>query len=282
MNITDQAGRSLQLSDNIQRIVSLAPSNTEIIYALKAGDLLCGVTEYCDYPPEAKLKKKVGGYSTVDIQRIKGIKPDLILAGMIHLKEVLPQLEKLNYNTLVLEANSTDELFQAIKLCGICTGRQRTADLLATSLQKRAQAVTAKTSLMSRNRRPKVYYLHELQTWKTFGAKTIGDTLTELAGGYNVGRDFGDYYPYPTIEDIVRSNPDIIIAETGYGQNPEEPLQVIHSEERLSGTKARVENRIYGIDSDLISRAGPRLVEGLEQLARIIHPEISWDVDVDV
>jgi iron complex transport system substrate-binding protein len=281
MNVTDQAGRSLQLSGNIQRIVSLAPSNTEIIYALKAGDLLCGVTEYCDYPPEAKLKKKVGGYSTVDIQRINGIKPDLILAGMIHLKEVLPQLENLNYNTLVLEANSTDELFQAIKLCGICTGRQSTADLLAASLQKRAQAVTVKTSLLSRNRRPRVYYLHELHTWKTFGAKTIGDTLTELAGGYNVGRDFGDYYPYPTIEDIVRSNPDIIIAETGYGQNPEEPLQVIHSEERLSGIKARVENRIYGIDSDLISRAGPRLVEGLEQLARIMHPEISWDVDVD-
>ena len=96
-----------------------------------------------------------------------------------------------------------------------------------------------------------------------------------------MGRDFGDYYPYPTIEDIVRSNPDIIIAETGYGQNPEEPLQVIHSEERLSGIKARVENRIYGIDSDLISRAGPRLVEGLEQLARIMHPELLNGVDGD-
>jgi iron complex transport system substrate-binding protein len=103
-----------------------------------------------------------------------------------------------------------------------------------------------------------------------------------LAGGYNVGRDFGDYYPYPAMKDIIRSNPDIIIAETGYGQNPEEPLRVVRSEERLSGVKARVENRIYGINSDLISRAGPRLVEGLEQLARIIHPELFDGVDGDI
>lgn len=281
INITDQAGRSLQLPDNMRKIVSLAPSNTEIVYALKAGDLLCGVTEYCDYPPEAKLKKKVGGYSTVEIQRINKIKPDLILASMIHLEEVVPQLEKLSYHILVLEANSIDELLQAIKLCGICTGRQSTADLLAASLRKRAEAVTAKISKLSRNRKPRVYFLHEYQTWKTFGARTIGDTLTELAGGYNVGRDFGDYYPYPTMEDIIRSNPDIIIAETGYGQNPEEPLQVIRSEERLSRVKARMENRIYGINSDLISRAGPRLVEGLEQLAGILHPELLFGVDGD-
>lgn len=272
--VTDQAGRSVQLSSTIHKIVSLAPSNTEIVYALGADDLLCGVTEYCDYPQEARQKPKVGGYSTVEIDKIKQAKPDLILAGMIHLKAVLPQLEQLGYPVLVLEASSIAGLLQAIKLCGQCTHKESTADLLIASLRKRAESITSKTSNLPANLRPKVYFLHEYQTWKTFGAMTIGDALTEMAGGYNVGRDFGDYYPYPTLEDIIKSNPDIIIAEIGYGQNPEEPLRVARSEECLSKVKARKEGRIYGINSDLISRAGPRLLDGLEQLAQILHPEL--------
>lgn len=272
--VNDQSGRSVKLPGAVHRIVSLAPSNTEIVYALSAGDLLCGVTEYCDYPQEARQKPKVGGYSTVEIDKIKQVKPDLILAGTIHLKSILPQLEQLGYTVLVMEASSISGLLQAIKLCGQCTAKESAADLLIASLQKRAETITSKTSGLPDNRRPRVYFLHEYQTWKTFGAMTIGDTLTEMAGGYNVGRDFGNYYPYPTFEDIIRSNPDIIIAEIGYGQKPEEPLRVARSEERLSGVNARKEGKIYGINSDLISRAGPRLVDGLEQLARILHPEL--------
>ena len=273
-DITDQAGREIRLSVNMQRIVSLTPGNTEIVYALGAGDMLAGVTEYCDYPPEARQKPRVGGFSTVEIDRITELKPDLVLAGLIHLKSVVSELEVLDYPVLVLDASNIDGLLRAIEILGRITGNSNTAESLVASLRKRSLAITSITENLPAKQRPKVYFLHEAETWKTFGTKTIGDALTDLAGGYNVGRDFGEYYPYPSMDDIVRSNPDIIIAEIGYGQNPNEPLQVARSEERLAGVKASIEGRIYGINSDLVSRAGPRLVDGLEKLAGIIHPQL--------
>jgi iron complex transport system substrate-binding protein len=273
-DVTDEAGREIRLSTDIQRIVSLTPGNTEIMYSLGASDMLVGVTEYCDYPPEARQKPRVGGFSTVKIDRITEFKPDLVLAGLIHLKSVVSELEVLNYPVLVLDASNIDGLLRAIGIMGRITGSGNTAESLIASLRKRSEAITSKTKNLSNNQRPKVYFLHEAETWKTFGTKTIGDALTDLAGGYNVGRYFGEYYPYPSMDDIVRSNPDIIIAEIGYGQNPDEPLQVACSEERLAGVTASLEGRIFGIDSDLVSRAGPRLVDGLEKLAGIIHPEL--------
>jgi iron complex transport system substrate-binding protein len=244
------------------------------MYALGASDMLVGVTEYCDYPPEARQKPRVGGFSTVEIDRITELKPDLVLAGLIHLKSVVSELEVLEYPVLVLDASNIDGLLRAIEILGRITGNSNTAESLIASLRKRSEAIISKTKNLPDNQRPKVYFLHEAETWKTFGAKTIGDALTDLAGGYNVGRDFGEYYPYPNMDDIVCSNPDIIIAEIGYGQNPNEPLQIACSEERLAGVTASIEGRIFGIDSDLVSRAGPRLVDGLEKLAGIIHPEL--------
>ncbi len=273
-DITDQAGREIRLNSDIQRIVSLTPGNTEIMYALGAGDMLAGVTEYCDYPLEARQKPRIGGFSTVDIDRITELKPDLVLAGLIHLKSVVSELEELDYPVLVLDASNIDGLLLAIEILGRITNNSNAAESLITSLRKRSLAITSKTESLPDKQRPKVYFLHEAETWKTFGAKTIGDALTDLAGGYNVGRDFGENYPYPSMDDIVRSNPDIIIAEIGYGQNPNEPLQVARNEECLAGVTASIEGRIYGIDSDLVSRAGPRLVDGLEKLAGIIHPQL--------
>lgn len=272
--ITDQANRKVNLEVKPRRILSLAPSLTEIVYALGADDLLCGVTEYCDYPKEAKSKPQICGYSTVDINRIPEMKPDLILAGQIHLRETLPQLEELGYSVLVLEASTIEGLLEAIQIAGVCTNRKYTAESLVKSLRERIELITSKTALLAKNERPKVYILHESETWKTFGSMTIGDTLVDLAGGYNIGRDFGQYYPYPSFEDIIKSDPDIIIAETGYGENPEEPLQVARQEPRLSETSARRSGRIFGVNSDLVSRAGPRLVDGLEQLAHMINPEL--------
>ncbi|MEN8614015.1 cobalamin-binding protein [Dehalogenimonas sp. THU2] len=272
LSITDHAGRSVTIEIPKHKIISLAPSNTEMVYALGAQELLHGVTEYCDFPEAAKLIPRVGGYTTVDIDIINEIQPDLILAGTIHLKGIVSKLEELGYPVIVLESNTISGMLTAIEIIGQCTGKEAVAEQLVESLRARAEAVTDKTKDLPVEKRPRVYYLHESQTWKTFGAKTIGDTLTDLAGGYNIGRDFGEYYPYPTFSDIVNSNPDIIIAETGYGENPMEPLNIALNEPAIESTKARKSGRVYGISSDLVGRAGPRMVEGLEELARIFHP----------
>ncbi|AII58998.1 precorrin methylase [Dehalococcoides mccartyi CG4] len=272
--ITDQAGRQVHFGCLPQRIISLAPSLTEIVYALGAEDLLKGVTDYCDYPPEARNKPRAGGYSTVDVDQIGKIQPDLILAGQIHLKDIAPRLEALGYPVLVLEPSTVEGLLETIRIVGKCTGRAKAAELLAESLGRRTDFITAKIASLSPEKRPLVYVLHECQTWKTFGSDTIGDTLIEMAGGYNIGRDFGCYYPYPAKEDIKLKNPDIIIAETGYGDNPREPLNIALGEPVLAEVTARRTGRVFGINSDLVSRAGPRMVDGLECLAHLIHPEL--------
>ncbi|APV45294.1 iron complex transport system substrate-binding protein [Dehalogenimonas formicexedens] len=272
--ITDQAGRQMWLEVPKTRIVSLAPSSTEIVYALGAENNLYGVTDYCDYPLDARSKPKVSGFSTVDLDLIRESKPDLIIAAAIHLKGLLSDLERIGCPVIVLEANTIEEMIKAIRIIGWCVGKDQAAAGLEISIRSRLCFVSSKVARVKAKDRPRVFYLHESSTWKTFGAKTIGDTLTDIAGGYNVGRDFGDYYPYPTFTDVVKSDPDIIIAETGYLANPQEPLEIARKEPAIAGTKARQTGRIYGVSSDLISRPGPRMVEGIEKLAELFYPEI--------
>jgi iron complex transport system substrate-binding protein len=273
MIITDQADRQVAVKFPVVRIVSLAPNITESVYALGAEDSLCGVTEFCDYPPSARFKPKMGGYSTVDTDRIKVASPDLILASKIHLGRCLPELEMCGCPVLIVESSTLPGMLRTIEILGHCTGKDSEANALIAKLNKRINFVVSKTETMSPIKRPRVYYLHELETWKTFGLGTIGDELTELAGGFNVGREFGNGYPRPTIAEIVGINPDIVIAETGYGEDHEAPLKRALREPQLAHIKARVTGQIYGVDSSLISRAGPRMVDGLEKLAGIFHPE---------
>ncbi|XUX00131.1 MAG: cobalamin-binding protein [Dehalogenimonas sp.] len=270
--LTDEASRQVWVDTPAKRIVSLAPSHTEIVYAIGAEDSLVGVTEYCDYPKEAVIKPKVGGYSTVDRARISGMNPDLILASAVQLKHCRHDLEQMDCPVLILDSSNLAGTLRVIRLIGLCTGREQSAESLASSLKARFDSVTQKVKSVEEDDRPKVFFLHESETWKTFGANTIGDAICELAGGCNVGRDFGEYYPYPSLEDIVKSDPDVIIAETGYGSDPMKPLAIALNEPALNNTKARKNRRVYGLDSSLISRSGPRMIDGLETLAELLHP----------
>jgi len=274
IDVKDQLGRQVTITKNPERIISLAPANTEIVYALRAEDKLIGVTEYCDYPVVAKSKDKVGGYSTVDIKKITSKKPDLILAASIHLREVIPELEKLGFTILALEPKSPNEMLEAITLIGKCTGSPEEAATVVKGLKIRLDSVEEKIATLKKEQRPRVFYIHEHETWKTFGSGTIGDTLTELAGGINIGREFGEYYPYPSVEAVIEKNPDVIIVETGYGKNVDEPLDAALKDERLIGMDARKNGRVYGVNSDYISRTGPRIVDGLEILAKLLHPKL--------
>jgi len=276
IDLTDQLGRQVKVDNKPERIVSLAPANTEIIYTLGTEDRLTGVTEYCDYPVVAKSKDKVGGYSTVDIEKIKNKNPDLILAASIHLKEVIPELEKLGFTILALEPKSPHEMLGAISLIGECIGNPEEAAVIVKGLKSRLDSVEEKIKTLKKEQKPRVFYIHEHETWKTFGSGTIGDTLTELAGGINIGREFGEYYPYPKVKEVIEKNPDVIIVETGYGKNVDEPLDAALKDERLTGMDARKNGRVYGINSDYISRTGPRIIDGLEILAKLLHPKLFY------
>ena len=257
-----------------ESIVSLAPGNTEIIYALGLEEKLVGVTEFCDYPEVAKDKPRVGGFSIVDIERVIEIQPDLVLAADIHKDEVIPQLEGLGLTVLALAPKTLDEVLDAIILVGKCTGQQEEAIQLVTEMGNRIKVITDKTRNLAQTDRPRVFYIMWHDPLMTVGSDAQIHELIELAGGINIAQDLGEGYPTMSLEAVIIANPQVIVAGTSHGEGANLPYQFVLTEERLRDVGALVNGHVYEINTDLVGRPGPRMIDGLEQLAKMIHPEL--------
>jgi iron complex transport system substrate-binding protein len=236
-----------------------------------------GVTEYCNYPEEAKTKPKVGGFSTVDIERVVHLEPDLILATHIHSQTVIPALEELGLTVLALTPASLDELMSNITLVGKITGQDKTASNLVDDLGGRIETVASKTQDLALNQRPRVFYLTWHDPLWTRGKDSLADDIISKAGGQNIAYDLsGD--KTIDLETVLHRDPQVIIASVNMGTGEDLPWQYVRTEPRLKNTEALLNNRVYKIDGDLIHRPGPRLVEALEQVAQFIHPELFKEI----
>jgi iron complex transport system substrate-binding protein len=271
-NIVDGLGRKIMINAVPQRIVSLAPSNTEILFALGLGDKVVGVTEYCNYPEAAKTKPKVGGFSTVDIEKVVSLRPDLVLATQIHSKTIIPALEKLGLTVVALTPSSLTGVLDSITLVGKITGQSKEASELIKDLSTRIKAIADKTQKLSPAQRPRVFYVTWHDPLWTAGTGTLSNDVISQAGGQNIASDIsGD--KTIDLETVINRDPEIIIVSVGMGTGEDSPWQYIKSESRLKNTQALLTGRVYKIDGDLIHRPGPRIVEALEQMAQFIHPE---------
>jgi len=279
LEVTDQMGRQVRVEKIPERVVSLSPANTEIVYALGLGEKLAGVTEFCNYPEAAKDKPKLGGFSIVDIERVVEIQPDLVLAAEIHKDEVIPQLEGLGLTVLALAPKTLDEVLDAIILVGKCTGQQEEAIQLVTEMGKRIKVITDKTRNLAQADRPRVFYIMWHDPLMTVGSDTRIYELIELAGGINIAQDLGEGYPTMSLEAVIIANPQVIVAGTSHGEGANLPYQFVLTEERLRDVDALVNGHVYEINTDLVGRPGPRMVNGLEQMARMIHPEIFGPIE---
>jgi iron complex transport system substrate-binding protein len=272
--ITDQLGRTVTLKTATpQRIVSLAPSHTETIYALGLSDRLVAVTDYCNYPPEAEEKPSIGGFSTPNIEEVVAMNPDLVLATVIHETEIIPQLEARGLTVVAVNPTTIDGVIESMTLIGKVTGAEKQAASLVKDMEKRVKAVTDKTGKLTGAEKPRVLYIVWHDPLMAAGSGTLHDELMRLAGGINVAGDLSSYATI-SLEAVIAANPQVLIAGVGMGTGEDLPLQFINTEERLASTDARINNRIYGIDTDLVGRPGPRIVEALEQFAGFIHPEL--------
>lgn len=279
VDITDQMGRQVRIEKMPERIVSLSPGHTEIVFALGLEDRLVGVTEFCDYPEAAKDKPKIGGFSTVDIERVVRIQPDLILAANIHRKDVIPKLEELDLTVVCLDPTTLEEVLKAITLVGKCSGQEEKASQLVTGMGDRIKAITDKTSNLTQAERPRVFYIIWHDPLMTVGSDTRIRELIELAGGINIAQDPPGGYPTISLETVIQANPQVIVAGTGHGEGAALPYQFALTEERLRDVDARANGRVYKMNTDLVGRPGPRMVDGLEQMAKMIHPEIFGPID---
>jgi len=274
--MTDQGGRVVKLEKMPEKIISLSPSNTEIVFALGLEDKLVGVTTYCNYPEAALDKPKVGGFSTVDIEKVVEIQPDLILVTRIHEAEVIPGLERLGLTVLYLYPKTLDEVLGAITLVGQCTGKEDVASQLVAELEGRIKAVTDKTANLTEAQKPRVFYAVRHDPLWTVGAGHRIHELIELAGGINIAQDLSGSTTI-SLEAVIGANPQVIIA--GRMGTAESALEFLKTDERLRDVDARISDQLYEVDPNLIGRAGPRIVDALELLAKMIHPEIFGPIE---
>jgi len=262
--VFDDLGRLVAINGTPQRIVSLAPSNTEILFALGLGEKMVGVTDWCDYPPEALEKEKVGGYDTPDIEKIVALNPDLILVAYGTSMDVINTLVGLGLTVFGIKTTDLDDLLNDIKTIGEITDKELEAYALTSEMENRIQAVTNQTEELEE--RPSVFYIVWHDPLWTAGSETFIHELIEKAGGVNICQNLTGYTTI-SIEEVVACNPEVIITS-------EWSFEWAQNETLLEGTDARQYDRVYQGDDDLVQRPGPRLVEGLEWFAYFIHPEI--------
>jgi iron complex transport system substrate-binding protein len=271
--LTDGLGRQVSFDVPAQKIVSIAPSNTEILFALGAASQVVGRDEFSDFPEQAKALPSIGGgYGALDMEKMVALQPDLVLASQLTPAEQVAAIEKLGLKTYLLpNPKDIEGMFDNLQAVGKITGREKEAQNLIVQLRKRVAAVDARLAKI--DQKPTVFY--ELDNtdpnapW-TAGQGSFIDTLIKRAGGVNIGAQLSDAYAQISVEKLLEDNPQIIILGdyTYGGVKPEDVL----ARQAWAGMDAIKQKKVYTFDDNLVSRPGPRLVDGLEALAALLHP----------
>jgi iron complex transport system substrate-binding protein len=267
IKICDQMGREISIEKTPERIVSLSPSNTEILFALGLENKVVGVTNYCDHPEEAKRKEKIGNFAEPNLEKIVSLEPDLVLATSMHEKQVT-QLDKLGIPTLVLEPKGMSDMLSSIELIGKATGSEDKALSLVTSLKERIDTIEEKVKDIPEDKKPLVYYELWPTPITTTGPGTFVDDLINRAGGRNIAADAKKAYPEYSQEVIIKRNPDIIIfSHHGASQQSEEDIKARKGWESVNAIK---NDKVFYVNENIVQRPTPRLVDGLEAIYDII------------
>jgi len=269
--VTDEIGRRVNITPAPQRIVSLAPGITETLYALSLDDQIAGVTTFCDWPAAARTKPRIGGFTNPSIEKIVSLKPDLIIATADgNRKDTVLQLERLGLPVYVTNPSDTHGILRSILHIGEITNREKDAGILVEKLQKRLKNITVQ---IRRKSKPRVFFQIGLEPVVTAGKGTLINEVIERAGGVNIaGHDIARYPRY-SAEGIMGASPEIILFAPMV--NDKEFTMVKSFWQKFEGIPAVKNNKIYPIKTDLISRASPRIVDAIEKMASIFHPEIK-------
>lgn len=271
--LTDGLGREFSFETPFQRIVSIAPSNTEIVFAVGAGDQLVGREDFADYPPEALEVPSIGStYGELNLEAILGLDPDLILAAEITPSEQIQAMEEVGLQVFVISnPEAFEDLFANVETVGILTGHEPEAQGLSDELRARYETVLNAVG----SAQPKMMFYEIDGTdpsspW-TAGTGTFQQLMITLAGGENVAADI-ELWGQINLEDLVVRDPEVILFATG----PFIPTTIESLLDRpgWGEIQAVVNGEVYAIDTDFVDVPGPRLVDGLELMARYLHPEL--------
>lgn len=269
---TDDMGRGVTIEEVPQRIVCFGPSITEILFALGLGERVAGVDDFSDYPEEAQALPKVGNAFAPSLESVVGLAPDLVFT--LEHEQFNSELEAMGINYFVLSPEDIDGILDNIELVGAVTDSIEEAAALVESME----AVIADVEERVEGADPvSVFFIVDATDptlpW-TAGPGSFIDALITMVGGENVAGDAPYAWPQFSIEEIVSADPDVIVVQTMLGGIPTISIEALEAHPIWGALSAVSQGRVYLVDGDLVSRSGPRIVEGLEALARVIHPEL--------
>ena len=273
VTITDDLGVTVTIENPPERIVSLSPANTEILFALGLDEKIVGVTEYCTYPEAALSKEKIGGFSTVNIEKVSVLNPDLIVAADGNSEETVAHLRELGFTVITINADTIDTTLDDILLLGKATGADDEAEALVSSMKEDLEEIAEKTSA---EEKPTILHCMWTDPLWVSGSATFQDEMIIAAGGVNAAADEGGWVAL-TMEKFLTMNPDIIVVDSGNGMGvgADDALRDFFLKDpRMQSLSAVQNERVYVVNADIIDRGGPRIVEGVEALAEIAHPDI--------
>ncbi len=259
----DDMGKKVEITKSPDRIISLAPSITEILFYLNLGERVIGVTDFCNYPEEARKKPSIGWLISPNLEKIISLKPDLVFATAEgNRPDIVNTLERVNVKVYVLNPHTLEDILQELLSIGKVTGQEEIARERVNNLTKRVEAIKKKVEGVKRVR---VLYLASVEPIISVGPGSFIHDIIEISGGDNIASQSFTRYPRIEMEEIILRDPEVIIA-------PPDIIETIRSwKNRWDGISAVRHNRIYPIDPDIISRPGPRIVEGLEDMYRLLN-----------
>lgn len=255
------------------RIICMAPSITEIVFALGLGDRVVGVSDFCDYPPEAQDRAKIGGVVNPNMEAIVALDPDLVLAlpNVTH-ESLFRSLRLLGINVVTVRNDMLDDLFNTIDKIGEVTSKQREAAAMSNRLRAKFSAV--KESVADRPR-TRVMFIVGVDPLFVAGRGTFIDELIEIAGGENIAGDSLSKYPQLGIEKVVAMAPEVILyTSLNFELTPEQEKMAKELWSAYPSIPAVENGRIHGLVADYVTLPGPRLDIGAEEMVRAIHPEV--------
>jgi iron complex transport system substrate-binding protein len=282
VSVVDDEGYTTNLTSVPRRIISLAPSNTQILFAVGVGDKVVAVTDYDQYPYNftawiaAGNMTSIGGFSTPNKETIASLNPDLILATTINAPDVVT-LRSLGYNVLVLNPNDVNGVLKDITMVGKATRADHNAAALVNSLNDQISAITTKIAAAN-VAKPLVYYEVWNSPLMSAGATSFINDVIVKAGGQNIFENETQQYPTVSSETIVQKNPDVIMLPTNMALTTEAPfygsVDAVKARPGWSSISAIYNNRIIIIDGDLFAQAGPRIADQIAAAAKAFYPDL--------
>jgi len=268
MEVEDAFGYKTTIEEQPERIISLAPNFTEILFALELDDKVVGVDSYSDYPEAAKEKEVVGDVMTINVEKIIELDPDLVFYYGPGNEETNKELRNAGINLLCYEPESIDEVIKLIENMGTITGSSETAKNVTENMRNKRDSIIEK---VSGSEKVKVFYEVWHEPLMAAGPGSFLDEFINLAGGENIAGDAEGAYPEFDLEQLIERNPDVYLTSQDM---PDKTVESIKARSGYDAINAVKNDRIYILEPNIISRPGPRIVEGLELVAKSIHPEL--------